>query len=343
MRIHIVQKGDTLWKLAQKYGVDFEALKAANSNLSNPDLIMPGMKVKIPSGSVQAKKEMQSKEKPFDHIGVKEKPQKEQPIKEMPEKEKMPPPSLKEEKEAPIPMPTPPQVPMQHQAPSYHLQNTNMNFNIYKQKKVEPKAPKVPAPPKMPQVKEPPKKKEVPVKGKKQCDHEKVKPVPTQMKYPHGCYPVTPVYHSSPCSPPSYGQLPFSHGQMPHGGHQMPLYPQQAYPTQGAGSAHPQMVHSPQFGEQPMDHQHAQMEQAQQAQQPQQPHQPMSQQPQPHPTYGDVTASQYPQQPQPQQPYYPGPQYGYDVNHYAYPGPMPYPNYQQPFGVRDDEETDNEQ
>lgn len=57
MKIHIVQKGDTLWNLAQKYGVDFEELLEANSHLANPDLIMPGMKVKIPTIAVPAKKE----------------------------------------------------------------------------------------------------------------------------------------------------------------------------------------------------------------------------------------------------------------------------------------------
>ncbi|PFK30109.1 hypothetical protein COI93_22870, partial [Bacillus cereus] len=56
MKIHIVQKGDTLWKIAKKYGVDFETLKKANTQLSNPDLIMPGMKIKVPSSSVHVKK-----------------------------------------------------------------------------------------------------------------------------------------------------------------------------------------------------------------------------------------------------------------------------------------------
>lgn len=50
MQIHTVQKGDTLWKIAKMYGVDFEELKAANPQLSNPDLIMPGMKITIPGG-----------------------------------------------------------------------------------------------------------------------------------------------------------------------------------------------------------------------------------------------------------------------------------------------------
>lgn len=51
MQIHTVQKGDTLWKIAKMYGVDFEELKAANPQLSNPDLIMPGMKINIPSSN----------------------------------------------------------------------------------------------------------------------------------------------------------------------------------------------------------------------------------------------------------------------------------------------------
>ncbi|PEE44230.1 SafA/ExsA family spore coat assembly protein, partial [Bacillus pseudomycoides] len=56
MKIHIVQKGDTLWKIAKKYGVDFETLKKTNTQLTNPDLIMPGMKIKVPSSSVHVKK-----------------------------------------------------------------------------------------------------------------------------------------------------------------------------------------------------------------------------------------------------------------------------------------------
>ncbi|MBL3641124.1 SafA/ExsA family spore coat assembly protein [Bacillus sp. RHFB] len=51
MKIHIVQKGDTLWKLAKKYGVSFEELKKVNTQLSNPDMMMPGMKIKIPGTS----------------------------------------------------------------------------------------------------------------------------------------------------------------------------------------------------------------------------------------------------------------------------------------------------
>src|SRR5690554_4368347 len=130
VRIHIVQKGDTLWKLAQKYGVDFEALKAANSHLSNPDLIMPGMKIKIPSGKVQATKELGKKEAPI-YGGMK----KEQPIVKEAPKKKTPPPSIKEEKEMPVPLPAPPVAPVPQPSPSLHLQKMNMNLNIYKQNK----------------------------------------------------------------------------------------------------------------------------------------------------------------------------------------------------------------
>lgn len=57
MKIHIVQKGDTLQKLTDKYHVDFEALKKMNPQLSDPDRLRPGMKIKVPTGSVPVKKE----------------------------------------------------------------------------------------------------------------------------------------------------------------------------------------------------------------------------------------------------------------------------------------------
>src|SRR3954451_9661913 len=57
VKIHIVQKGDTLWKIAKKYGVNFEELKKMNSQLSNPDMIMPGMKIKVPTESGSVKKQ----------------------------------------------------------------------------------------------------------------------------------------------------------------------------------------------------------------------------------------------------------------------------------------------
>ncbi|MEI3605821.1 SafA/ExsA family spore coat assembly protein [Pseudogracilibacillus sp. SE30717A] len=58
MRIHIVQKGDTLFDIAKKYNVNFEDIVRLNSQLSSPDMIMPGMKIKIPSESKQVRSEM---------------------------------------------------------------------------------------------------------------------------------------------------------------------------------------------------------------------------------------------------------------------------------------------
>ena len=104
VKIHIVQKGDTLWKIAKKYGVNFEELKKLNSQLSNPDMIMPGMKIKVPTSGGNIKKETQTgtggakinlgskkeqpiKEQPIVKETPKEKPVKEVPVKEVPVKE----------------------------------------------------------------------------------------------------------------------------------------------------------------------------------------------------------------------------------------------------------------
>lgn len=95
MRIHIVQKGDTLWTIAKKYGVNFDELKKLNAQLSNPDLIMPGMKIKVPAPAGAVKKEMPVKEAP---IAPSLKPNKEMPVA----------PSLKPNKEMPVvPVPKP--------------------------------------------------------------------------------------------------------------------------------------------------------------------------------------------------------------------------------------------
>jgi spore coat assembly protein SafA len=45
----IVKRGDTLFKIAEKLGISLAELIAANPQISNPDLIYPGDKIKIPS------------------------------------------------------------------------------------------------------------------------------------------------------------------------------------------------------------------------------------------------------------------------------------------------------
>lgn len=48
MRIYIVQKGDTLGDIAKKHKVELDSIMQLNPQLSGPDYIMPGMKIKIP-------------------------------------------------------------------------------------------------------------------------------------------------------------------------------------------------------------------------------------------------------------------------------------------------------
>ncbi|RSK28001.1 SafA/ExsA family spore coat assembly protein [Bacillus sp. HMF5848] len=105
MKIHIVQKGDTLWKIAKKYGVDFEELKKMNSQLSNPDLIMPGMKIKVPSNGVPVKKEAQVKE------SVKETQKKEAVAPTPPKPKEKPQPSVVSPEETPQPSKMKPEPP----------------------------------------------------------------------------------------------------------------------------------------------------------------------------------------------------------------------------------------
>ncbi|SEM68197.1 LysM peptidoglycan-binding domain-containing protein [Paenibacillus sp. OV219] len=51
MKIHIVKKGDTLYLIAQKYNVSLEEIIKLNPDITNPDQINIGMKVKVPTGS----------------------------------------------------------------------------------------------------------------------------------------------------------------------------------------------------------------------------------------------------------------------------------------------------
>ncbi|MGB8954645.1 MAG: LysM domain-containing protein, partial [Tumebacillaceae bacterium] len=54
MKVHSVQKGDTLWKISKLNGISLEALIAANPQIPNPDQIDVGMQVNIPDGTPAA-------------------------------------------------------------------------------------------------------------------------------------------------------------------------------------------------------------------------------------------------------------------------------------------------
>lgn len=125
MRVHIVQKGDTLWKIAKQYAIGFEELKRLNAHLANPDYIVPGMEIYLPDSAQKKETKHVVKEQP--------KPVKEQPIQgpaPMPAPAPVP---------APVPMPQPqkpiwqgdiyfqqPQQPMPMQQPMYMDHNMPM-------------------------------------------------------------------------------------------------------------------------------------------------------------------------------------------------------------------------
>src|SRR5699024_838836 len=139
--------------IAKMYGVDFEELKQANTQISSPDMIMPGMKIKVPSTSKSVKKEKPVKEKK-----IKEKETKEQQIKkptpviEGDEKEK------KKEVKPEMPLPQMPQTPQIPEYPIMKMPTIEQEMKNYTMIN-------------MPQTKE--KEKEVPKETQPQKEHKK--------------------------------------------------------------------------------------------------------------------------------------------------------------------------
>nr|WP_277988127.1 SafA/ExsA family spore coat assembly protein [Halobacillus kuroshimensis] len=199
VRIHIVQKGDTLWNIAKKYGVDFEELKSVNTQLSNPDMIMPGMKIKVPQGTKPVKKEA---------------PKAQAPAKEMPSapyKEKAKPiPSIKEDEKKPAPkgVKEKPMQPMQPMQPIHmnmpitmpsidqQMQNYYTTFHL----------PQMPGP-------KPEESPESPESPKEEVKGEQYQP----MQQPY-CPPMQPqlVHTDYYCCPPYPVMMPMPYGGMPH-------------------------------------------------------------------------------------------------------------------------------
>jgi len=255
VKIHIVQKGDTLWKIAKKYGVNFEELKKLNSQLSNPDMIMPGMKIKVPTSGGTIKKETShnpgpgvkkeiplehpfAKEKPIKEVPVKEVPVKEIPVKEMPVKEipkkeipikEVP---IKEvpKKEQPILKETPkapytPKMPLQV-VPEIDINNYYM-MNMQNMKIEQPQLPPKPANI-LPDVKEVP-KKEIPIPAP-----PPVQEIPCQPQ--EYCVPVTPILPGPGFCPPYGGFTPTpapTMPYMPHSGYLDPGVPMSTDPVYG--------------------------------------------------------------------------------------------------------------
>ncbi|WP_096201439.1 SafA/ExsA family spore coat assembly protein [Bacillus sp. FJAT-45350] len=235
MKIHIVQKGDTLWNLSKKYDVDFEQLKSVNSHLSNPDMIMPGMKIKVPTGGVPVKKEA-PKAMPKKEAKVAPTPPapapppappKEKPIakeKPMP-KEKVVTPEPQPQIQMPqVQMPMQPMMqPVQQQMPTQQqMQEMIMNFNIYKQPQQQ--APVYPSVP-MQHYPEPPKVQEKPVEKKPVAK----KPVPPKLK--EEVKVEKPQVAPTPPPPPKMPEMPFTQPMMQQPMQPMPCFPTGYYPV----------------------------------------------------------------------------------------------------------------
>ncbi|WP_064467737.1 SafA/ExsA family spore coat assembly protein [Lederbergia galactosidilytica] len=206
MKIHIVQKGETLWNIAQKYGVNFDELKKLNAQLSNPEMIMPGMKIKVPGHSGGG-----AKEKPIHHhpTGKKEMPKAEHPF--LPKKE------------APMPVAKPPKEKPKKEKP-HHIYQPVMpqpqplpeidinNYYMMNMQQMQTQQMAQPAPP-----------KEKPVHHhKEESSYSPEMPIQQPM---YGCYPVP-----QPCFDPCY-PYPQPH---PYQGYMMPQ-------VQGAMTSTPMM------------------------------------------------------------------------------------------------------
>lgn len=184
MKIHIVQLGDTLWKLAEKYNASFEELKKVNSHLANPEKLMPGMKIKIPGATKQVQKGTSKKEQ-MTPVSKKEKTTKKEqktlPFKEEVKsaKKEQPKPVQKEEKkktEHPYKQKTP--------TPIAVLKEDDQKEKKKEQfEAVMPKMPKVPS---MPILEKEPKSMQKPIKKEEPPKKQQKEKTAPSMEQPAG-------------------------------------------------------------------------------------------------------------------------------------------------------------
>ncbi|QKG84123.1 LysM peptidoglycan-binding domain-containing protein [Kroppenstedtia pulmonis] len=64
MKLHVVQSGDTLWKIAQRYRVSLQKLVDANPHIDGSDQLEAGVRVKIPTGKVPVSATPRESKKP---------------------------------------------------------------------------------------------------------------------------------------------------------------------------------------------------------------------------------------------------------------------------------------
>ncbi len=232
MKIHIVQKGDTLWNLAKKYGVPFEEIKKMNSQLSNPDMIMPGMKIKIP-GTAKGHSGGTPKEAPMKPM----KPMKEQVMQQQMQPAPMQTKEGMKQKEMqvvqPAPMPQPMPISMPQPAPVVPEVDIH-NYYMVNMEKMN-----VQQPPKMPQqqmaqkeVKKMPQQQMMVQKEAKEMPVMKqpyIQPYVQPECPPQDCVPVSPLMPGPGfCPPPVY--QPYTMPMHHHPGHFGTTKHQMSYP-----------------------------------------------------------------------------------------------------------------
>ncbi|WP_373892924.1 SafA/ExsA family spore coat assembly protein [Virgibacillus natechei] len=254
MKIHIVQKGDTLWEISKSYGVDFEQVKELNSQLSSPDMIMPGMKITIPSSSKMVKKEDMSvketykeEQVPYKDISPKPMPvikedDKEKPKTVKPQMPVEPLPKMPIQKEKQMPIESPSETPIKKDKTKPMLEQdhyTSVNFPKIHHQYTETKD-------KMPE------KDYKHMKPQPHPEPQMQQPMPMPM-VPMCCYVVHPCYSTAPF--PQVGAPPEGFGPpqpMIHPDFHPPMAGEMMHPKKdcGCGKNDPfmQSPPMPQFG-----------------------------------------------------------------------------------------------
>lgn len=66
MLIHTVRKGDTMWQIAKAHNISLEALIAANPQIADPNYILPGSIINIPT--MWQSDPMEEEDRPYIYI-----------------------------------------------------------------------------------------------------------------------------------------------------------------------------------------------------------------------------------------------------------------------------------
>lgn len=223
VRIHIVQKGDTLWKIAKEYGISFEDLKRLNVHLANPDYIVPGMEIILPE-----RIHKEAPVQPMQHVKEsvkKEVPKPTPPAAPAPPAKPVPMP-MQEPQMIPIPYPMP--MPMPMPQPQMWMQpplEMNWNQQLIMPQTEQPALPPVhnqmPAPQPAP----------VPQPAPQPPMHMHSMPPMQQVPHCSSCQqpampmmpPMQMVPHCSSCHQPIHHQMMWPMQQMPMPQMQMPM------------------------------------------------------------------------------------------------------------------------